>query len=351
MQALFAANIGGPSPLDNIEIGERPTPKPGAGEVRVRMHAATLNRHDLFTLQGVVGYPITLPRILGCDGAGTVESYGPDRPPGTPDPGSAVVLYPIASCGHCKGCTSGDTMTCRTWTLLSDGPREGTFAEYVVLPALHALPKPTSFSDVEAAALGVSALTAYRMLFVKAALRPGETVLVQGATGGVATMAIAMAAAAGITVIASSRSEEKLELARQLGARTSVLAGRDAAKQIIAATAGDGVDAVIETVGEATWATSLRAVRLGGAIVVAGATTGPNPPADLGRIFWRQLRILGSSMGTLPEFRALLEFVQAKGLKPPMDALYPLDRGRQAFAKLAAGDYRGKLGLLLHPGG
>lgn len=347
MRALFAATMGGQSPLDNIEIGERPAPEPGSGQVRVRMRAATLNRHDLFTLQGIVGYPITLPRILGCDGVGIVDRYGPDRPSGTPDPGIEVVLYPISSCGHCKGCLSGDAMTCRTWTLLSDGPLEGTFAEYVVLPALHAVPKPPSFSDVEAAALGVSTLTAYRMLFVKAALRPGETVLVQGAGGGLATMAIAMAAAAGINVIASSRSAEKLELASRLGAGTCVVAGRDAAKQIIAATGGDGVDAVMETVGEATWPTSLRAVRVGGTIVVAGATTGPNPPADLGRVFWRQLRILGSSMGTLAEFHALLSFVQAKNLKPPIDSVYPLDRGREAFAKLAAGDHNGKIGLLL----
>jgi NADPH:quinone reductase-like Zn-dependent oxidoreductase len=339
--------MGGDAPLGNIEIGERPTPQPGPGEVRVRMRAATLNRHDLFTLQGIVGYPITLPRILGCDGAGIVDSYGPERPAGTPDPGSEVVLYPISTCRHCRGCLSGDTMTCRAWTLLSDGPLEGTFAEYVVLPAMHVIQKPPAFSDVEAAALGVSTLTAYRMLFVKAGLRPGQTVLVQGASGGVATMAIAMAAAAGIRVIASSRTEEKLEIARRLGASVCVVAGRDAAKQIVAATGGDGVDAVIETVGEATWATSLRALRLGGTIVVSGTTTGANPPADLGRVFWRQLRIIGSSMGSLPEFRALVSFVQAKGLKPPVDSVWPLERGRESFAKLAAGDHVGKIGLLL----
>jgi NADPH:quinone reductase-like Zn-dependent oxidoreductase len=347
MQALYAAKMGGETPLDNIEIGERPTPEPGPGQVRVRMRAASLNRHDLFTLQGIVGYPITLPRILGCDGVGVIDRYGPDRPGGTPDPGSDVVLYPLSSCGQCRGCLSGDTMTCRTWTLLSDGPLEGTFAEYVVLPALHAIPKPAFLSDVEAAALGVSTLTAYRMLFVKAGLRPGETVLVQGAGGGVATMAIAMAAAAGITVIASSRSADKLEMARGLGASVCVVAGRDAAKQIIAATGGEGVDAVMETVGEATWATSLRALRLGGTIVVSGATTGPNPPSDLGRIFWRQLRIIGSSGGTLPEFRALLSFVQAKGLKPPIDSVWPFDRAREAFARLADGNHQGKIGLLL----
>ena len=345
MKALYAIKTGGEDPLANIEIGERPTPEPGAGEVRVRMRAATLNRHDLFTLQGVVGYPISLPRILGCDGVGIVDAYGPQRPAGTPEPGSEVVLYPLTSCGHCAGCLGGDSMLCRTWTLLSDGPLEGTFAEYVVLPALHVLQKPIGFSDVEAAALGVSTLTAYRMLFVKAALRPGDTVLIQGAGGGLGSMAIELAAAAGVNVIASSRSEAKLAIAARLGAAVTVLAGREAAKAILKATGGDGVDAVVETVGEATWATSLRAVRPGGSIVVAGATTGPNPPADLGRIFWRQLRILGSSMGSLPEFEALLRFVQAKGLKPIVDSTFPLERGREAFQRLASDERTGKVGL------
>ena len=144
-----------------------------------------------------------------------------------------------------------------------------------------------------------------------------------------------------------SEAQAKLERAQQQGASTCVIAGRDAAKAIVAATGGEGVDAVIETVGEATWATSLRAVRQGGTIVVAGATTGPNPPADLGRVFWRQLRILGSSSGTLPEFLAMLRFMQAKGLKPLVDSTYPLERGREAFARLASDKHLGKIGLLI----
>jgi NADPH:quinone reductase-like Zn-dependent oxidoreductase len=349
MRALYATAMGGADPLANIGIGDRPAPEPKAGEVRVRMRAATLNRHDLFTLSGVVGYPITLPRILGCDGVGVVDTYGPDRPPGTPDPGSEVVLYPLTSCGQCAGCTSGDTMLCRTWTLLSDGPLEGTFAEYVVLPAMHVIPKPASFSDIEAAALGVSTLTAYRMLFVKAQLRPGETVLIQGAGGGVGSIAVALAAAAGVSVIASSTSQAKLETAKRLGATFTVLAGRESAKAVLKATGGDGVDAVIETVGEATWGTSLRSVKLGGAIVVAGATTGPNPPADLGRVFWRSLRILGSSMGSLSEFRALVRFVQDRDIKPIVDSTFPLEHGREAFARLAASQHTGKIGLVIAP--
>jgi NADPH:quinone reductase-like Zn-dependent oxidoreductase len=238
-------------------------------------------------------------------------------------------------------------MLCRTWTLLSDGPLEGTFAEYVVLPAHHAVPKPALLSDVEAAALCVSTLTAYRMLFVKAALRPGESVLVQGAGGGVATAAIQLAAAAGIYVLASSTAQAKLETAKRLGAHEIVLAGKDAAKTILLATGGDGVDAVIETVGEATWGTSLRAVRQGGTVVVAGATTGPNPPADLGRLFWRQIRVLGSSMGTLAEFLSLIRFVESKSLKPVIDSIYELERAREAFERLERNQQTGKIGLTI----
>jgi NADPH:quinone reductase-like Zn-dependent oxidoreductase len=344
MQALYAARLGGERPLDNIEIGERPKPEPKAGEVRVRMRVATLNHHDLFTLRGVVGYPITPPRILGCDGYGVVDAYGPVRPADTPDPGSEVILYPLRFCGQCEGCAGGDPMLCHTFTLLSDGDMEGSFAEYVVLPALHVISKPPSLSGAAAAALGVTFLTAYRMLFVKAQLRPGDSALVQGAGGGLATAAIQLGVAAGLVMYASSTTQSKLDLARSLGAKDGVIAGRDAAKAIVAATGG-GVDAVIESVGEATWATSIRAVRLGGTIVVAGATTGANPPANLSRVFWHQLRILGSTMGSLPEFLSLIRFVEGKQIKPLIDSSYPLEEGRAAFERLAGNEQLGKIAL------
>lgn len=347
MQALYAAKIGGDKPLANIEIGERPVPVPKSGEVRVRMRAATLNHHDLFTLRGVVGYPITLPRILGCDGVGVVDEYGPGRPEGTPNPNEPVVLYPVRFCGHCPGCYGDDPMLCRTFTMLSDGSQEGSFAQFVVLPALHVVPKPATLSDVEAACLCVTFLTAYRMLFVKARLKPGDTVLVQGAGGGVGTAAITLGVAAGLTVFASSSSEAKLEVAKRLGAREVTLPGKDAVKAVARWTGGDGVDAVIETVGEATWGTSMRAVRQGGSVIVAGATTGPNPPAELNRVFWRQLRILGSTMGSLPEFLALIRFVESRQLKPPIDSTHALSDGRAAFERMANNEQTGKIALTI----
>lgn len=349
MRAAYATRLGGDSPLDNLEIGRRPDPTPGPGEVRVRVRAVSLNHHDYFTLRGIVGYPIELPRILGCDASGVIESYGPNQPDDAPPVGADVAVYSVRRCGNCPGCMGTDPMLCRRFMMLSDGDFEGSLAEYVVVPAANVVPKPQRLTHEQTACMGVTFLTAYRMLFVKAALAPGQSVLVQGAGGGLATAAIQLAAAAGLTVFASSRSDAKLDAARRLGAHQLIAAGKDAFKSILRLTSGDGVDAVIESVGEPTWGTSLRAVRQGGAIVVAGATAGPNPPADLTRIFWRQLRVLGSTMGTLPEFIRLLRFVEAYGIEPAIDATYPLEDVRMAFSRLAAGDHFGKLVVTIEP--
>ena len=346
MRALYAAKLGGDAPLANLQFGERPTPEPGPGEVRVKVRAATLNHHDYFTLRGVVGYPITPPRILGCDAAGIVDAYGTDPPPGAPPVGAEAAVFGVRFCGRCRGCLSGDFMLCRTFTMLSDGDVEGSFADYLVVPAQNVLPKPANLTFAQTAALGVSYLTAYRMLFNKARLRPGARVLVQGAGGGLATAAVDLASAAGIDVIVSSRSDGKLEFAKRRGAKAGILPGKDAAKEVLKLTGGDGVDAVIESVGEPTWGTSLRAVRQGGVVVVAGATAGPNPPADLARIFWRQITIAGSSMGTLIEYAALLRFVEHVGIVPPIAAEYPLDQGIKAFERFVSGDFLGKLALI-----
>lgn len=343
MQAAYAASLGGDSPLDNLQIGERPAPQPRSGEVRVRVRAVSLNHHDYFTLRGIVGYPIELPRILGCDAAGVVESYGSDRPVDAPAVGSDVAVYPVRQCGACAGCHSGDAMQCRKFTMLSDGDVEGSLAEYVVVPAAHVVAIPANLSFAQAACMGVTFLTAYRMLFVKGALTPGRTVLVQGAGGGLSTALIQLAAAAGLVVFASSRSAEKLAAAQRIGAHHAIPAGRDAAKAVLALTGGDGVDAVMESVGEPTWGTSLRALRQGGAVVIAGATAGPNPPADLARIFWRQLQVIGSTMGTLAEFKRLLRFVETRAIEPVIDRTYAWSEIRPAFDRLAAGDHFGKL--------
>ncbi|HVA20986.1 MAG TPA: zinc-binding dehydrogenase [Candidatus Micrarchaeia archaeon] len=344
MLAVYATAGGGDDPLANLVVGERPIPDPPKGFARVRVRAASLNHHDLWTLRGVGGGAITFPRTLGCDAAGVVDAYGP----GTPEPlarGTAVVCHSVVTCGVCDECLGPDETLCRQFAMLSDGPYEGSLAEFVVVPWANCFPLPRHLDEVQASCLPTTYLTAFRMLFTRAGCRPGDTVLIQGAGGGVATAAEALALAAGLRVIVASRDPARRDRALGRGVHHAVEPGRGAASEILGLTAGRGVDAVIETVGEATWATSLRAIRPGGTVVVAGATTGANPPADLARVFWRQITVRGSTMGTRAEFRALLAFTETTGLVPLVDTVLPLREASEAFRRLQAGDVIGKLVL------
>jgi NADPH:quinone reductase-like Zn-dependent oxidoreductase len=255
-----------------------------------------------------------------------------------------VVVHSVMTCGHCRACRSGDELHCPRIGLLSEPPYPGTLAEHLVVPATNVLPLPEGVDVVTAACLPTAYLTAYRMLFVRAGLRPGQRVLVHGATGGVASAAILIGSATGLTVYATSRDEAKRTAAVELGATATFATDRDAVKQVLAATDG-GVDAVLDTVGEATWDFSLRVTRPGGTVVVSGATSGPNPPAQLNRIFWRHLTIAGSSMGTRDELARLVELCAGGRLHPLIDSVRPFDEAREAFAALAGGDRRGKLVL------
>jgi NADPH:quinone reductase-like Zn-dependent oxidoreductase len=285
--------------------------------------------------------------VLGCDAAGTVAAYGPDRPDDAPPEGTRVVAHSVIGCGGaCATCRDAEPLFCRDMSMLSEGPYQGSLAEYVPVPAASLIPLPDGIDFPVAACLPTAYLTAYRMLFTRAALRPGETVLVHGATGGVATAVILLARAAGIDVISTSRDEAKRAIALSLGAKAAVGTDREASKQVAALTGGRGVDAVIETVGEPTWEFSLRAVRIDGSVVVAGATAGFNPPAQLNRIFWRHTRILGSTMGTRAELEKLVAMTASGTLMPLIGATFPLSRAREAFAQLAAGEQRGKLVVL-----
>jgi NADPH:quinone reductase-like Zn-dependent oxidoreductase len=308
------------------------------------MRAASLNRHDLWTLAGV-GTPASFPWTLGCDVAGTVDVYGPDTPERIPL-ATPVVAHAVITCGVCDACLGPDETSCRRFAMLSEGSWEGTFAEYCLVPAANIFALPPDLSFEQAACLPTSFLTAYRMLFTKAQLRPGDTVLIQGAGGGLSTSAEVLALAAGMRVIVTSRDPAKLAAALERGVHHGVATGKDALGEVLRLTGGDGVDAVIESVGEATWATSLRVLRRGGAVVVAGATAGADPPADLRRVFWRQLRILGSTMGTWAEFESLLETVRATGVRPLIDQTYQLAEAKAAFQRLDSGDVTGKLVLI-----
>ncbi|MCV9994816.1 zinc-binding dehydrogenase [Paeniglutamicibacter sp. ZC-3] len=305
-------------PLSCLELREVPTPVPPAGWTRVKVKASSLNMHDVWTLRGVGHDPKNIPIILGCDVAGVT------------DDGREVVIYPVIADPDAG---NGDETLDPNRALLSES-HDGGFAEYIVVPDRCVIPMPEQLSFEEAACLPVAWSTAYRMLFTQGRLKAGDRVLVQGAGGGVASAAIALAAAAGATVYATSRTAEKRALALELGAHAAFESG---------ARLHERVDLVIETVGEATWGHSLRCLRPGGAIVIAGTTSGTSPEADLGRIFYQQLRVLGSTGSTRHEMVAMLRMLATTGLRPRIDRVLPLERIHEGFAAMMAGETNGKI--------
>jgi NADPH:quinone reductase-like Zn-dependent oxidoreductase len=319
MRAVRIHEDGGPEVL---RYEEAPDPEPREGEVLVELRAASLNHLDIWVRKGLPSVP--KPRILGADGAGIRA-----------DTGERIVINP--------GLEHGDGRI----TIVGEH-RDGTHAELIAVPAesVYAIPDELSFE--EAAAFPLVFETAYRMLVTKAALREGEWVLVWGVGGGVATAALAIAKALGARVLATSSSDAKLEQATTLGADAVVnhASGdvRAAAKE---ATGGAGVDVVVEHVGEATWATSLAVARAGGRIAVCGATTGPNPPANLHRIWWKQLVVYGSSMGTREDFEGAFELVKAGRARPVIDTVLPLSEIRAAHERLEGGEQMGKIVLTI----
>ena len=317
MLAAVAVSQDAVDPLSGLSLMDVPTPGVMPGWSLVRVVSTSLNLHDVWTLRGV-GHPSDqLPRVLGCDAAGYDEA------------GRPVVIYPVigdADAGH------GDETLDPGRSLLSER-HDGAFAEWLTVPTRNVVPKPHGLSFDEAACLPVAWGTAYRMLYTQAGVRTGDRVLVQGAGGGVASAAIHLAVAAGAVVYATSRSAEKLELAESWGARGVETGGR----------LPERVDVVIETVGDATWGHSLRSVRPGGTVVVAGATSGFDPPADLGRVFYQQLRISGSTGCTLAEFQALLRMLEVTGVRPVIDRVMPLSEIHHGFQALIDGEVAGKV--------
>jgi NADPH:quinone reductase-like Zn-dependent oxidoreductase len=319
MFAVTAARISPADPLSGLELGERPDPvPPAAGWTTVKVRATALNHHDLWTLRGVGISAEQLPIVLGCDAAGVDEE------------GNEVIVYPVIA-DPIAG--DWDETQDPNRSLLSER-HDGTFAELLAVPRRNLIPKPAALSWAEAACLPTAWLTAYRMLFTKSGKRPGSTVLVQGAGGGVASAAIALGRAAGYRVWATSRDEAKRRRALELGAHAVFEAG---------ARLPERVDAVLETVGAATWSHSLKSLRPGGVLVVSGATSGPNPPADLNRVFFRELSVLGSTMGTRAELARVVEFCEVTGVRPIVDQTLPLAEARAGFAAMEKGDLFGKI--------
>jgi NADPH:quinone reductase-like Zn-dependent oxidoreductase len=311
MLAASARAQSADDPLSGLEVGEVAEPDARSGWEVVEVRAASLNHHDLWSLRGVGLAEDALPMVLGCDAAGVTAD------------GREVVLHAVIEDDE-------------GWSLFSER-HPGTLAERVAVPSGNMLPKPPELSFAEAACLPTAYLTAYRMLFTRGGLKPGQRVLIQGAGGGVATAAILLASGAGAEVTVTSRDAGRLERAAELGAHVLLESGERVPNR---------VDLVIETVGEATWKHSMRSLVEHGRIVVAGSTSGPNPAADLQRLFYRQIDVLGSTMGDRAELEALLRFLVVTGTRPVIDSERPLAQARDAFAAMAAGEEFGKLVLI-----
>lgn len=339
MKALYFEQHGG---IDTLRFGERPEPEPGPGEVRVRLRAAALNHLDLFVLGGMPGVPIGLPHIGGADGAGVVESVGPGVE--GVETGAEVVFDPGLSCGACEYCRAGEHSLCVRFGVLGEHC-DGTFAEVVVVAAAALAERPQHLGWEESAAFGLTYLTAWRMMMNRGNLRPGETVLVHGIGGGVSLACLQLAKLAGCRVIVTSRSGEKLARATELGADDALPADDQVARAVRSLTGKRGADVVVDSVGEATWMQSLKAAAKGGRVLTCGATSGPNPTEEIRLIFWNQLSIIGSTMGSREDWRRLMAAVRRHRLRPVVDATMPLAEGASAYRRLAAAEHFGKIVL------
>ncbi len=318
MFAVTAARFSPDDPLSALELGEHAEPAPPPGWTTVTVKATSLNHHDVWTLRGVGITEDKLPMVLGCDAAGLDED------------GNEVVVHGVIS--DPTAGVADETLDPRR-SLLSER-YDGTFAERVAVPRRNLIAKPASLSFEAAACLPTAYLTAYKMLFDKSGLQPGSTVLVQGAGGGVATALILLGRAAGYRIWVTSRTEAKRDRAIELGADQAFPVG---------ARLPERVDAVMETVGEATWSHSVKSLRPGGRIVISGATSGAMPPADLTRIFFLQLSVVGSTMGTRDQLSRLLSFCDQTGVRPLIDRTLPLTEAKDGIAAMITGDLFGKV--------
>ncbi|MGB7983070.1 MAG: zinc-binding dehydrogenase [Candidatus Nanopelagicales bacterium] len=318
MFAASAVSFSNDDPLSGLHLGEHAEPVARDGWVTVEVRATSVNHHDLWTLKGVGISADKLPMILGCDAAGV-----------DPEGNEVIVHGVIASGGY------ADETVDPGRSLLSE-IHQGTFAERVAVPVRNLVPKPAELSWAQAACLPTAWLTAYRMLFTRSGLVPGQTVLIQGAGGGVSTALVVLARQAGLRVWVTSRDATRGDRAVEIGAHAAFASG---------ARLPEKVDAVMETVGAATWAHTLRSLKPGGRVVIAGATSGSQPPADLSRVFFLQLSVVGSTMGTREELERLVAMCAATGVRPLIDRELPLAEADEALRHVAAGDLFGKIVL------
>lgn len=316
-RAVYVDSFSTEDPLDGLVIGELTASDPPEGYRRVTVKASALNHHDLWSLRGVGLSADKLPMVLGCDAAGV------------DDDGNEVLVHGVISSPGWEG---DETLDPRRSLLSEKLP--GAMADVVWVPERNLIPKPPELSFEEAACLPTSWLTAYRMLFTVSPAAPGSTILVQGAGGGVSTSLISLASAAGFRVWVTSRSKAKQQRALELGAAAVFDDG---------ARLPERVDVVFDSVGEATWSHSLKSLKPGGAVVTCGATSGAAPGADLNRVFFLQLKVLGSTMGTREELIRLTRFLVATGVRPEIDEVFPLEQAEKGFRKMLDGELFGKI--------
>lgn len=333
-------------PPQVLRLDEVPTPEPGPGQVRVRLQAAALNRLDLWVREGWPGIRLPLPHIPGADGAGVVAALGPDV--SGLSPGQSVVINANLGCGDCEACRAGHDNRCRDWHLLGETV-PGTYAEFVVVPARNLLQLPPGLDPHTAAAAGLVFHTAWHSLITRGGLQPGERVLIIGASGGVNTASIQVARHVGAEVYVVGSSSEKLALAESLGAQHLFDRSREPnwARAVYEATGKAGVDVVVDNVIGGTLPRSLRAARKGGRILTVGNTGGAAVEIDNRLVFGKHLSILGSTMGTLDDFRTVMGLVFEGRLRPALDRSYPLAEAAAAQARLASGQQMGKITLAI----
>ena len=327
---------------EGVSWRDFPDPAPAPGESVLKVVASSLNRVDLYMRDNGGGITHTLPQVMGVEAAGEIVHA---------EPGSGLmvgmkaVLFPEAYCNRCRYCLAGDQPLCENVKIMGEH-RHGGFAEYIAMPSRCFMPLPDDADLVAAGALMTGHLTAWRMLFGKKTLQPGESVLIVGIGGGVAVACLQLAKLAGARVFVTSSSDAKIERAIALGVSGGVNYQRDRVSNAILQMSNGGVDMVIDSVGEASWGESLRSLRRGGRLVTCGATTGSNPPADLQRLFIRQLEIYGSTGGSLSEFRQLLDVFNRGLVRPVVDVTFAMADIRSAFEHLASGAQFGKISLV-----
>lgn len=348
MRAVCIKSFGG---LENVTVQDIPAPVPGTGEALVRIRAAALNHLDLHVIKGRPGLELKGAHVLGSDAAGTLEALGPGcEEPGL-QPGAAVLIAPGVSCMRCEHCLRGEHSECVQFRILGF-QLPGVFGEFAIVPARNLFPKPAYLSWEEAAAMPLAHLTAWHMLFSRAHLVPGETVLIHGIGGGVAQAALQLCLLQGAQVLVTSSSDAKLARAQQLGAaagfnyRTTL----DLPSAIRTATNGHGVDLVFDNAGAATLPLSMAVVRRGGRIVTCGVTSGTEVQINLRHLYWNHISLLGSTMGTLEDMRRMVRLAERTQLRPVLDRSFALAEAPLALKRMQAGEQTGKIVLTVGEG-